>query len=226
MSNETFACLVGLECGRQASLLNGRTQRVGTWNRMGEHLSHSLTASKGGHKTAQVSSVAWTTLGSRLASLQSLGRPWHSAKGYIVLPDTRQCFCGGTGPGRLLAARGSKVTPYLIDKIPGRAANRQGAAASPSDFGTGGMSWQTFSSSEENKKEMMGAPLPFSSRADLLLFNSSKRSRGQEESQVQKRYLGPSCLTPKSYRLTRLPLLPHVLSVEKTALLATNQCQD
>lgn len=122
--------------------------------------------------------------------------------------------------------RGSKVTLYLIDKIPGRAANRQGAAASPSDFGTGGMSWQTFSSSEENKKEMMGAPLPFSSRADLLLFNFSKRSRGQEKSRVQKRYLGRSCLTPKSYRLTRLPLLPHVLSVEKTVLLATNQCQD
>lgn len=86
-----------------------------------------------------------------------------------------------------MATRGSKVTLYLIDKIPGRAANRQGAAASPSDFGTGGMSWQTFSSSEENKKEVMGAPLSFSSRADLLLFNSSKSSRGQEKSQVQKK---------------------------------------
>lgn len=192
---------------------------------MGEYLS-LCHGDKGGHKTAQVSSVAWTTLGSRLASLQSLGRPWHPAKGYIVSPDVRQCFCGRTGPGRAAATRGSKVTLYLIDKIPGRAANRQGAAASPSDFGTGGMSWQTFSSSEENKKEMMGAPLPSSSRADLLLFNSSKGSRGQEELQVQKRYLGPSCLTPKSYRLTRLPLLPHVLSAEKTVLLATNQCQD
>lgn len=101
-----------------------------------------------------------------------------------------------------MAPRGSKVTLYLIDKIPGRAANRQGAAASPSDFGTGGMSWQTFSSSEENKKEVMGAPLSFSSRADLLLFNSSKGSRGQEKSQVQKKIswtLLPD--PPKSYRL-------------------------
>lgn len=140
-------------------------------------------------------------------------------------PDMRQCFCGRTGPGRPLASRGSKVTAYLIDKIPGRAANRQGAAASPSDFGTGGISWQTFSSSERNKKEVMGAPLPFSSRADLL-FNSSKRSRGQEEIASPEKISWT--LLPGSSSLIDLtrPVLPHVLSVEKTVLLATNQCQD
>lgn len=82
-----------------------------------------------------------------------------------------------TEAGLARVPRGSKVTVYLIDNVAGRAANRQGAAASPSDFGTGGMSWQTFSSSEENKKEVMGAPLPFSSRADPLLFNSLRRKK-------------------------------------------------
>lgn len=86
------------------------------------------------------------------------------------------------------APRGSKVTPYLIDNVAGRVANRRGAAASPSDFGTGGMSWQTFSSSEENKKEVMGAPLSFSSRADPLLFNSLKETvkRSRETASPEK----------------------------------------
>lgn len=119
--------------------------------------------------------------------------------------------------GRPRGARGSKVSPYLVDNSAGRAANRQGAAASPSDFGTGGISWQTFSSSEENKKEMMGAPLPFSSRADLLLFNSSnekvKRSRETASPEKISWTLLPD--PPKSYRLTRLPCsYPTFISVE------------
>lgn len=180
-----------------------------------ESLSPTVSLRQRGRKTAQVRSVAWRTLGSRLASLQSLGGRGILLRSTLCHPAWGSASCGRDGRGRPRASRGSKVTRYLVDKIPGRAANRQGAAASPSDFGTGGMSWQTFSSSEENKKEVVGAPLSFSSRADLLLFNSSKRSRGQEKSQVQgKRHLGRSCLTLSSpIDLTRLGLFYPTLLV-------------
>lgn len=52
MSNDIFASLVGLEYGRQASLSDGRTQGIGTWNRKDE--SVSLTATKGPQNSASV----------------------------------------------------------------------------------------------------------------------------------------------------------------------------
>lgn len=91
MSNGISAFLVGLELRTPGESV-GRSD-PGHWN-LAQDESISLTLRQRGHKTAQVSSVAWRTLGSRLASLQSLGRPWHGAKEYIVLPDMWQCFCG------------------------------------------------------------------------------------------------------------------------------------
>lgn len=106
MSNDTLLLLDRARVRTcHASLLE--RSDPGHWNlEQDESISVAVSLRQRGHKTAQVCSVAWTTLGSRLASLQSLGRPWHPVKGYIVPPDTRQCCFAaratqaGRGPSR------------------------------------------------------------------------------------------------------------------------------